>query len=434
VQDVASESVALDTVVFLAADGDGIIVYNLIDDSTLTRKSASSSNILQDVAISGNTAFVHQLDFGITMLDVSEPASPFILDQYPSRYLSKFIWANDDLVAMSQVEPDICRIELFNANNPENISPISYFSLISDPIDVAFLGDRLLITYMEEIMIQDVNDPFHPTLLSENRTQDYVHRAAAYSEGMLYVLKHASIYNEYLRAYDVSDREHIELMGSILLDRSLPIAAYRRTIYVSNGIIGNDSLYAGIAIIDASNPANMVQVTRFGRGDGVRTLKVSGNYLYVGLIDKRIRIYDISNPEHPHLRGEVQGNGIPYCLEPNLSNLFVAEGNGLAIYDCSDALYVASSLPNTPMLLSLQSFPNPFNSTTTISYSLPTPGRYAIDVVDIQGRLVTRLADGWREPGSYREVLNGEVLPSGNYMIQVNGDKSTELRGVTLLK
>lgn len=82
----------------------------------------------------------------------------------------------------------------------------------------------------------------------------------------------------------------------------------------------------------------------------------------------------------------------------------------------------------------LTCYPNPFNSSTTISYSLPRPGRYAVDVMDLNGRLVARLSDGWKEAGSYRAVLNGEALPSGEYMIQLNGDKFTELRGVTLLK
>ena len=323
---------------------------------------------------------------------------------------------------------------MFDANQPDEITPISSFSVISDPLDVAFLDERLLVTYMEGIMIEDVSDPFHPTLLSENRTRDYVHRAAAYSEGMLYVLKHASIYNEYLRAYNVSDGEHIELAGSILFDGSNVIAASGRTVYGRNGIVGGDSLFNGIAIIDASNPAEMVQVSRFGRGEGVRTLKVSEDHLYVGLIDNRIKIYDISNPEHPHLRGEVQGQGVPYSLEPNRSNLYVAEGGSLTIYDCSDALSTQSVSVPMPNLLSLQSFPNPFNSSTTISYTLPKPGMYAVDVVDIQGRLVARLSDGWKEAGSYQEIWAVGALSSGTYWIELRAHNESFSRKVNFVK
>ena len=87
-----------------------------------------------------------------------------------------------------------------------------------------------------------------------------------------------------------------------------------------------------------------------------------------------------------------------------------------------------------PTSAGISVFPNPFNSSTTISYSLPKPGRYALDVVDIQGRLVTRLADGWREAGSYREVLNGGQLTSGEYMLRLNGASESFAKPITIIK
>jgi len=87
-----------------------------------------------------------------------------------------------------------------------------------------------------------------------------------------------------------------------------------------------------------------------------------------------------------------------------------------------------------PSSLILSSFPNPFNSSTTISYSLPSPGRYAIDVIDIQGRLVTRLSDGWREAGSYREVFEGNGLTSGNYFLQIENGNNKISKPIALIK
>jgi hypothetical protein len=88
-----------------------------------------------------------------------------------------------------------------------------------------------------------------------------------------------------------------------------------------------------------------------------------------------------------------------------------------------------------PTSLGISAFPNPFNSSTTINYSLPTPGRYAIEVIDIQGRFVTRLSDGWREAGSYREVLNGGGFASGQYMLKLNGGANESLTSpITFIK
>jgi len=82
----------------------------------------------------------------------------------------------------------------------------------------------------------------------------------------------------------------------------------------------------------------------------------------------------------------------------------------------------------------LNCYPNPFNSSTTISYSLPAPGRYAIDVVDLQGRLVTRLSDGWKEAGSYREVFEGGQINSGTYYLNLRLGNESQIKPILLVK
>lgn len=87
-----------------------------------------------------------------------------------------------------------------------------------------------------------------------------------------------------------------------------------------------------------------------------------------------------------------------------------------------------------PSLPSLSAFPNPFNSSTTISYSLPSPGRYAIDVIDIQGRLVQRLSGGWKEAGRYRQIWDGRNWTSGQYIVRLNANNEIFGTPVTLIK
>ncbi len=62
-----------------------------------------------------------------------------------------------------------------------------------------------------------------------------------------------------------------------------------------------------------------------------------------------------------------------------------------------------------------QNHPNPFNSTTTISYSVIEIGRTTLKVYDVFGREVATLVDEELEPGSYRIPFNAGDLPSGLY-------------------
>jgi len=98
------------------------------------------------------------------------------------------------------------------------------------------------------------------------------------------------------------------------------------------------------------------------------------------------------------------------------------------------ALSINVSISSLPSTLSLSAFPNPFNSSTTIYFSLPHPGRYAIDVIDIQGRLVSRLSGGWREAGSYREVFDAGATPGGAYVLRLNSSGQSREIPVILTK
>jgi hypothetical protein len=51
--------------------------------------------------------------------------------------------------------------------------------------------------------------------------------------------------------------------------------------------------------------------------------------------------------------------------------------------------------------------PNPANPGTYISYDLPGATRVVLRLVDVRGRLVRTLVDGWRPAGSHRAFWDG---------------------------
>jgi len=67
-----------------------------------------------------------------------------------------------------------------------------------------------------------------------------------------------------------------------------------------------------------------------------------------------------------------------------------------------------------------QNFPNPFNPTTTIQYSVPEPSRVYLRVVDMLGRTVATAVDGIVETGVHQYSFDASNLTSGQYMAIVN--------------
>ncbi len=79
-------------------------------------------------------------------------------------------------------------------------------------------------------------------------------------------------------------------------------------------------------------------------------------------------------------------------------------------------------------------FPNPFNPTTTIRYSLAQPGRMSLTVYNVRGQKVVTLDEGHRAAGTYEVRFDATHLASGAYFYRLTSDGFTETRKMLLLK
>jgi len=72
-----------------------------------------------------------------------------------------------------------------------------------------------------------------------------------------------------------------------------------------------------------------------------------------------------------------------------------------------------------PSSFSLSAYPNPFNSTTTLRFTLPAAGRAALDVFDLLGRHVATLLDEPLPAGEDAFPFDASSLPSGLYFARL---------------
>ncbi len=90
-------------------------------------------------------------------------------------------------------------------------------------------------------------------------------------------------------------------------------------------------------------------------------------------------------------------------------------------------------------VLSIASYPNPFNPTTTIRYTLPAPGRVSISIHDVRGARVARLVDEEKPPGAYTVPWGGRdgegrPVSSGVYFARIQHASGTMTYKMLLLK
>jgi hypothetical protein len=82
----------------------------------------------------------------------------------------------------------------------------------------------------------------------------------------------------------------------------------------------------------------------------------------------------------------------------------------------------------------LGNYPNPFNPTTNIRFTMQTASQVTIDVYDMLGRYIGTAVDGMFSAGAHSVSFNAEGLTSGIYLYTVKADNHRATGKMTLLK
>ncbi|HIL08328.1 MAG TPA: T9SS type A sorting domain-containing protein, partial [Candidatus Latescibacteria bacterium] len=86
-----------------------------------------------------------------------------------------------------------------------------------------------------------------------------------------------------------------------------------------------------------------------------------------------------------------------------------------------------------------QNFPNPFNSDTSIRFTLPIGSEIELSLYNLAGQQVSRLLHGWREPGRYTARWDGRTdtghnLATGVYIYRLRAGDLVQSRKLLLLR
>jgi uncharacterized delta-60 repeat protein len=81
-----------------------------------------------------------------------------------------------------------------------------------------------------------------------------------------------------------------------------------------------------------------------------------------------------------------------------------------------------------------QNFPNPFNPTTTIQFSLPKSGAVTLKIYNLLGEEVKTLIDEYKEIGNHSVQFNANNLASGMYLYRFQAGSFVETKKMILIK
>jgi hypothetical protein len=170
-------------------------------------------------------------------------------------------------------------------------------------------------------------------------------------------------------------------------------------------------------------------------------LYISGNLGFQANYTSGLRILDLRDPLHPeeiaYFDTTPSDSSTTFAGTWSVYPYF--ESGVVVLSSMGEGLFVlapsvtAFEVPEETAVSSV--FPNPFNASTTFSVALVEPEVAAIRVYDALGRLVRVLHDGELAGGRvHRFAFDAGDLPSGAYIIRVDGETISSTRSVTLVK
>ncbi len=104
------------------------------------------------------------------------------------------------------------------------------------------------------------------------------------------------------------------------------------------------------------------------------------------------------------------------------------------IFEFRGVLNGVGTFGDIPAFQLLQNFPNPFNPSTTISFTVANPGVVALTVYDILGREVTTLMQGKVEAGTHSVNFPAAGLASGVYFYRLVAGSVSETKKLLILR
>ena len=207
------------------------------------------------------------------------------------------------------------------------------------------------------------------------------------------------------RVYEYANDTSVIGNENLLFDFSVPLRTIWKDDSSEFGYIGYEKLkYDNNLIIPGTfetrvfnstvylSDNNGVIDTLWGKADGTMQY-----YLTKGI---GITVFDLGffDPVRLELKGAII-NGKQYGIITDVKN--------------------NDQIKTQKMNFSLKAYPNPFNPTATISYSLPRESKVKLTIYNSLGQIVKVLVDETKSAGDYKTLFNAYDIPSGVYFYQL---------------
>jgi hypothetical protein len=392
--------------------------------------------VLEQLVVSGTIGYVADLGVGLRTIDLCNPnQTSELANLYNHSFSTRSVAIQGDYAYEAVRYWRLFVVDISNPAQPESLwclgeSPqnCKYLKLLTVgnylyAFDFHSTGPSYIQTfYLTNPEIPEWVDSLAIPQLSEAGFFD----VTAWN-GYIYLVQ-----NNYFKVFSLANPAAPQLVGSCglpvpnLYARALSVVATGNYAYVANN-------GGGIVVVDITNLSNPTVVT-----------SMEGYYSEVAVIqdvlfaDNRfsgIYVMDISNPTNPINVGYYFTHEDIRDMEAQGEYLFTTSPSEFRVYQVDALTGVALPVKITPNKFKLYPcYPNPFNPSTVIRFSLPYTALTKLTIYDVTGRQVKVLTNEVLNAGDHRLTFNGSSLSSGVYFIRLEAGHHMQTEKLILLK
>lgn len=212
-----------------------------------------------------------------------------------------------------------------------------------------------------------------------------------------------------------------------------------RMVAVDENIVYIAAESQGVVIYDLTVPASPVLLTTIplsAFGDVVHGVTYFNGKLWVAATAAGISCWDVNTPSSPVSVGGLDTPGSAYeVIGWDNDYVLVCDTYSLEIVPITDLQGVISDPTKVPSTFNVAgNFPNPFNPSTILQFSLPTTSEVTVAIYDATGRMVQEAFSGTLSQGQHSLTLNMGQFASGVYLAKVTTQQGQVAKRMVLLK
>ncbi len=373
---------------YIANHEGGLVIMNVTDPTTPSLAAqVAITGWTYDVVIVGNTAFVCEFYSGLYAINITDPTNPSVIGTYPIAVPGSRALATNGSSYLILVHYTN-GISKFDITTPSNIQHLGTATTNGEPRDV------------------DLNVGIDNAYVAD--------------------------YDGGADIYDVSGNTP-SLVGSYATTLCRAVGFIDRTLFA-----GSES--GQLDIVDITTPATPALIQDYQAMGDINGLEVGEadmrDKVFLCIWEGGVEAVDVQDPSTPFQDNyfDTHGLGKACFYDITTQNLYLADSYEFYIFHFVGEV---KELPhnNLPLTFELQqNFPNPFNPSTNLVFSLDEPGQVTLAVFDINGREVARLFEGYQSAGRYQATFDAANLPSGVYYARLIAEHTSQTCKMLLLK